>query len=385
MTMELNEIKVREKALSIINHKITNYGVDSLIDLTGLAGGFDITQEDISLLETYAGPAIFDEQIQELGRKHLGGEKILPVNRTTSAIVATIIALVKPGTKIVHYLPEKPGHPSIQRTAKLIGAEYIEYSSLDEFTIDDNTSLVVITGTTMDYEIISIQDFEYVIDKAHEKDITVFVDDASGARLRRAVHNQPTAIDLGADLSVTSTDKLMEGPRGGLMTGNTELINQIKLIVNQYGWEAQAPIVAGMIKGLEKYSPERIQTAFKEKDELYDMLITQGVDARKTPTGFMFKQEDIKTELEKRGMMIELPTDLLATIYSMLLLSMYSIITIPAVGMPGASRTIRIDWSSRDSSKLSMDDLIFAVMDTFDHVIEVILEGEIEETLYLED
>jgi hypothetical protein len=32
-----------------------------------------------------------------------------------------------------------------------------------------------------------------------------------------------------------------------------------------------------------------------------------------------------------------------------------------------------------------MDDLIFAIMDTFDHVIEVILEGEIEETLYLED
>jgi L-seryl-tRNA(Ser) seleniumtransferase len=64
---------------------------------------------------------------------------------------------------------------------------------------------------------------------------------------------------------------------------------------------------------------------------------------------------------------------------------MYSIITIPAVGMPGASKTIRIDWSSKDSSKLSMDDLIFAIMDTFDHVIEVILEGEIEETLYLED
>lgn len=385
MAFELNEIKTREKGLSLINHKITNYGMDSLIDLTGLAGGFDITSEDITMLETYAGPAIFDEKIQKLGKEHLGGEKILPLNRTTSGIAAMIIALVKPNTKIVHYLPEKPGHPSITRTAELIGAEYVEYSNLDEFTIDDNTSLVVITGTTMDYEIISIEDFEYVINKAHEKDITVFVDDASGARLRRAIYDQPTAIDLGADLSVTSTDKLMEGPRGGLMAGSAELIDKIKLVVNQYGWEAQAPLVAGMIRGLEKYSPERIQEAFKQKDELYKMLISHGVDARKTPTGFMFKEEDIKTELEKRGMTIDLPTDLLATIYSMLLLSMYSIITIPAVGMPGASKTIRIDWSSKDSSKLSMDDLIFAIMDTFDHVIEVILEGEIEETLYLED
>ncbi|MBE6488304.1 MAG: TIGR03576 family pyridoxal phosphate-dependent enzyme [Methanosphaera stadtmanae] len=385
MVFELNEIKTREKGLSLINHKITNYGMNSLIDLTGLAGGFDITSEDITMLETYAGPAVFDEKIQQLGKEHLGGEKILPLNRTTSGIAAMIIALVKPGTKIVHYLPEKPGHPSIPRTAELIGAEYVEYSNLDEFTIDDNTSLVVITGTTMDYEIISIEDFEYVINKAHEKDITVFVDDASGARLRRAIYDQPTAIDLGADLSVTSTDKLMEGPRGGLMAGSAKLIDEIKLVVNQYGWEAQAPLVAGMIKGLEKYSPERIQEAFKQKDELYKMLISQGVDARKTPTGFMFKEEDIKNELEKRGMTIDLPTDLLATIYSMLLLSMYSIITIPAVGMPGASKTIRIDWSSKDSSKLSMDDLIFAIMDTFDHVIEVILEGEIEETLYLED
>jgi len=385
MVFELNEIKTREKGLSLINHKITNYGMNSLIDLTGLAGGFDITSEDITMLETYAGPAVFDEKIQQLGKEHLGGEKILPLNRTTSGIAAMIIALVKPGTKIVHYLPEKPGHPSIPRTAELIGAEYVEYSNLDEFTIDDNTSLVVITGTTMDYEIISIEDFEYVINKAHEKDITVFVDDASGARLRRAIYDQPTAIDLGADLSVTSTDKLMEGPRGGLMAGSAKLIDEIKLVVNQYGWEAQAPLVAGMIKGLEKYSPERIKEAFKQKDELYKMLISQGVDARKTPTGFMFKEEDIKNELEKRGMTIDLPTDLLATIYSMLLLSMYSIITIPAVGMPGASKTIRIDWSSKDSSKLSMDDLIFAIMDTFDHVIEVILEGEIEETLYLED
>ena len=248
MSITLNEVKRREKGLKIIKDKIETDGIDSLIDLTGLAGGFDITPEDISLLETYAGPAVYEQKVQKLGIKHLGGEKILPVNRTTSGIVAMIIALVKPGTKIVHFLAKKPAHPSIPRTAKLVGADYEEYTNLDEFKIDDNTSLVFITGTTMDLEVISVEDFKRVIKQAKEKDVIVAVDDASGARIRRAVYNQPTAIDLGADISVTSTDKLMEGPRGGLMAGSTEIIDKIKLVVNQYGLEAQAPLIVVMIR-----------------------------------------------------------------------------------------------------------------------------------------
>ena len=71
MSIELDEIRKREKGLKIINEKIKNEGIDSLIDLTGLAGGFDVTPKDISLLETYAGPAVFDEKIQKVGIEHL--------------------------------------------------------------------------------------------------------------------------------------------------------------------------------------------------------------------------------------------------------------------------------------------------------------------------
>lgn len=95
MSLTLNEITKREKGLKIINRKIKEEGINSIIDLTGLAGGFDITPEDISLLETYAGPAVFDEKIQKLGIEHLGGEKVLPLNRTTSGIAAIIMTYVK--------------------------------------------------------------------------------------------------------------------------------------------------------------------------------------------------------------------------------------------------------------------------------------------------
>lgn len=382
MTITLDEIKKREKGLSIINKKIQSNGIDSLIDLTGLAGGFDVSDEDISLLETYAGPAVFDERIQKLGIKHLGGSKVLPLNRTTSGIAATIITLVKEATTIVHYLPKKPGHPSIPRTAELVKANYVEYSSLDEFKVDDNTSLVFITGTTMDHEVIDVEEFKKVIQIAKDHDLLVFVDDASGARVRRAVYNQPTAIDLGADLSVTSTDKLMEGPRGGLMAGSTDIINKIKLTVNAYGWEAQAPLVAAMVKALEKYSPDDIKEAFIQKDELYDKLIDKNLNPLKTPTGFMFKEDEIKLQLEKMGLKSDLSSDIIATVYSMLLLENHNIITIPAVGMPGASKTIRLDWSAKDSSKLTMDELVNAVYDTFSDCKNVIENNHVEDILY---
>lgn len=382
MSLTLNEITKREKGLKIINRKIKEEGINSIIDLTGLAGGFDITPEDISLLETYAGPAVFDEKIQKLGIEHLGGEKVLPLNRTTSGIAAIIMTYVKKGTTIVHYLSKKPGHPSIPRTAELVGADYIEYTDIDDFELPDNTSLVVITGSTMDHEVLNLNDFKYVIKKAKDKNILVFVDDASGARLRRAIYNQPTAIDLGADLSVTSTDKLMEGPRGGLMAGSKKLIDEIKLTVNQYGLEAQAPLVAGMIKGLEKYSPEAIRKAFKQKDELYNKLCTQGLNPLKTPTGFMFKEEEILKEIEKRGVNTEFSGDVVATVYSMILLENYNIVTIPAVGMPGASKTIRVDWSAKDSEKLSMDELVHAIADTFNLTAIACKNKMIEQVLY---
>jgi len=89
----LQELKRREAALKIIKLKVKE-DRSKLYDLTGLSGGFPVKEEDISLLETYAGPAIFEEKLQPLGIEHLGGEKVLALNRTSSGILATILALV---------------------------------------------------------------------------------------------------------------------------------------------------------------------------------------------------------------------------------------------------------------------------------------------------
>jgi len=294
----LHELKRREAALKIINSKVKE-DRSNLYDLTGLSGGFPVKQEDINLLETYAGPAIFEEKLQPLGVKHLGGEKVLALNRTSSGILATILALVKPGRKVVHFLPQLPTHPSIPRSVDLVNGNYIEFTDTDEFKVTEKTDLVIITGSTMDHKVITEEDFLKIIEVSGN--VPVLVDDASGARLRTIVYKQPRAIDMGAELVITSTDKLMDGPRGGLMSGEAELIDLIKTKSHQFGLEAQPPLIAGMVGALENFKPDRILESRFKKQEVYQALL-EDFSVEETPTGVMILPENVIKELKGKGM-----------------------------------------------------------------------------------
>jgi L-seryl-tRNA(Ser) seleniumtransferase len=367
-----DEVNKRDASLRIIKSILQSDGRKGFYDLTGLAGGFPIIAEDKALLETYAGPAVFEEAVQTLGKIHLGGEEILALNRTSSGILAAILALVKDGDEIVHFLPKSPAHPSIPRSAELVGASYREFEDINEFEIGDNTSLVFITGSTMDHEVITYEDFLRVIEISRSKGIPVFVDDASGARLRTVVYKQPRAMDMGADIVITSTDKLMDGPRGGLMSGKTGIMIQIKTKAHQFGLEAQPPLVAGMVRALENLSPERILEAFINKHDLYKGLINDFKGIKETPTGVMLKSEDLKLELNNRDVTTELCGDDLAYLFSMLLLRNHGIITIPAVGMPGASSTVRIDLASNDADRITTQKIIESFNETLKQLIKII-------------
>jgi L-seryl-tRNA(Ser) seleniumtransferase len=367
-----DEVNKRDASLRIIKSILQNNGRKGFYDLTGLAGGFPILAEDKSLLETYAGPAVFEEAIQTLGKIHLGGEKILALNRTSSGILAAILALVNEGDEIVHFLPKSPAHPSIPRSAELVGASYREFEDINEFKINDNTSLVFITGSTMDHEVIILKDFLKIIEIAKSNKIPIIVDDASGARLRTVVYKQPRAMDMGADIAITSTDKLMDGPRGGLMSGKKDIMIQIKTKAHQFGLEAQPPLVAGMVRALENLSPERILEAFNTKHDLYNGLINDFKGIKETPTGVMLKSEELKLELDNRNVITDMSDNDLAYLFAMLLLRNHGIITIPAVGMPGTSSTIRIDLASNDAERITTQNIIESFNETLEQLIMVI-------------
>lgn len=368
----IDEVNRREAALWIIKSILQKKGRNGFYDLTGLAGGFPILSEDKGLLETYAGPAVFEDAVQTLGKIHLGGDKVLALNRTSSGILASVLALVKPGDEIVHYLPKSPAHPSIPRSAELVGASYMEFDDINEFKVEKNTALVFITGSTMDHEIIKKEDFLSVVEISKSRNIPVIVDDASGARLRTIVYKQPRAIDMGADIAITSTDKLMDGPRGGLMSGNEEIMQLVKSKAHQFGLEAQAPLVAAMVRALENLSPEKILKAFSDRHELSSALQKQFSQVKETPTGIMLTPEALEFELKQRDIETDLSPEDLAFLFAMVLLRDHGIITIPAVGMPGASATIRIDLASNDAERISTTEIVEAFKNTFSTLIAII-------------
>ena len=367
----LDEVKKRESALKIIKEIINEKGRDSLYDVTGLSGGFIASDEELNLLETYVGPAIFEDELQIVGRKHLGGEKVLAVNRTSSGILASILALVNEGDHVSHFLAEFPAHPSIPRSCAIVGASYDEFIDIDKFTIPDNTSLVVVTGSTMDHKVIDEELFKKVINMAHEKGIPVLVDDASGARLRTAVFNQAKATELGADLVVTSTDKLMPGPRGGLMAGRKDLIDEIKVKANQFGLEAQPPLILAMVNGIKNYTEENLVKAISRKEEFYELLSEKYEMFEKTPTGVMVSEDSLKNQIEKLNVETELSKKDCCFLWAMVLLKDFGIITIPAVGMPGASATIRIDLSTQDVIDMDLNSLYEKIDDSFEEFLEL--------------
>jgi L-seryl-tRNA(Ser) seleniumtransferase len=364
----LDEVKRRETSLYYIADLVKNKGRENLFDLTGLAGGFPLKKDDIALLETYAGPAIFEDDLELWGKKHLGGEKLLAFNRTSSGILACILALVKSGQEVVHYLPEKPSHPSIPRSCQLVGASYQEFAVGEELQLGEDTSLLVITGSTMDHQVIIQKDLEQAINAAHLRGVPVLVDDASGARLRTVIYGQPRATDLGADLVITSTDKLMEGPRGGLMAGKAQLIDLIKIKAHQFGLEAQPPLMAAMARALEKFEPENIKQAMERKDQLYHVLAPHFRGLEKTPTGVMITPPALMENINVKTFLT--PEDG-AILLAMLLLKEENILTIPAVGMPGASATIRLDLASPDAHWLTDASILESLQNALESLLSM--------------
>ena len=381
----LDEVKKRESAFRIIKKILEEKGRDSLFDVTGLSGGFIASKKELELLETYVGPAVFEDEIQIVGKEHLGGEKVLPVNRTSAGILATVLALVGEGSHVAHFLADYPGHPSIPRSCALAGASYEEFIDINEFAIPDNTSLVVITGSTMDLQVIDEDLFTQVISRAHEKDIPVLVDDASGARLRTAVFNQKRATDLGADLVVTSTDKLMPGPRGGLMAGRAELIDEIKIKVNQFGLEAQPPLIMAMINGIKAYTPEVLRKSVSRKEEFYGLISKKYEMFEKTPNGIKVQEANLANQLKVLNIETELSEKDCCFLWSMVLLKEEGIITIPAVGMPGASDTIRFDLSTKDVIDMDLDVLQDKIANSFDVFLDLVQKVEMAEKLIFFD
>ena len=91
----------------------------------------------------------------------------------------------------------------------------------------------------------------------------------------------------------------------------------------------------------------------------------------KTPTGVMVSEDSLKGQLDKLGIETDLSAKDCCFLWAMVLLKDFGIITIPAVGMPGASATIRIDLSTQDVIDADLNQLYEKIDDSFEEFLEL--------------
>jgi Selenocysteine synthase [seryl-tRNASer selenium transferase] len=101
--------------------------------------------------------------------------------------------------------------------------------------------------------------------------------------------------------------------------------------------------------------------------------VLEGVE--KTPTGFMISAATLQKEITPEGNGTISQREL-ATLMAMILLREHHIVTIPAVGMPGVSDTIRLDLSSKDAERVDDTQIMQALKDSLDGLREIIHDEE---------
>ena len=164
------------------------------------------------------------------------------------------------------------------------------------------------------------------------------------------------------------------------MAGREDLIDEIKVKVNQFGLEAQPPLVLAMLNGIKNFDEANLINSFSRKDGLFEIISSKFNNFKTTPTGVMISPEGLAREVSVEH---NLSDNDLAFIFSFILLKEHGIITIPAVSMPGASATIRFDLSTNDAFNLNLNDLCKKIESSFNKLQEVVInEDECREIVF---
>ena len=303
--------------------------------------------------EEWIGVSFYKESLNEIAINHMGGNcrdhSIGLFNRATAGIVATCLALIEPNTIALSVVPKTRSHPSIDRGISLAGAKKIElWNKADIKALIDAhpVSLVIITGVSSELDIIEEKTLIETIRLGKDRGIPTFLDDAYGTRLRPILYGQPKTLETGADIGITSCDKAgLGGPRAGLIAGRTDLVDRINAKAGELGLEARAPIALGIYNSLRNFSPELLHREFEMGLQICDQLQRRYGDEKikKAALGAVISEEDAMDIVNSISSSSEghcVPAEITAGI-GMFLLEQYGIISVNALGQPGARVSLR--------------------------------------------
>ena len=375
-------------------------GFDSIYNLMGLVDNCTLPDyfSGPEWEERYLATRLSEERLDPLAKEHLGGDhgfRAMVLNRTTSAAVTVMIALAEPGTTVPYLVPPfaKPrpewtikghGHPCTARGIALAGAEAPIIYSLDDLRdILANKTVSTVAICPHYRGALTEEELREAIRLGNEANVPVWVDDASGARSRVILEGEARAIDMGADVVVTSCEKFgLNGPRAGLVVGRNELMDRIGTQATILGTEGRPSIWAAVVRALEEWSPE-VSLRGAEAGEKYDhqlqSLAREVFGDRVGPDGFFLigEEDALEIAMERRGLTrCEFaPVDAI-TALAMILLRRFGYMTLPALSYPGASKRIAIRPPRRDQRPPDPEDVVRNLDAAFDELASAITSRE---------
>lgn len=341
-------------ARGLIRDRLAAEGPGSIRIFTGNPRGLPISCADLpTLCDDWTGPACFDADLKRVVLEHLGGtdaDGIGVFNRTSAGLIAAILALAGEGAVTALSARRGATHASVVRGARLARARFAEISTTDMLVAspESGPQLVVITSFSSELATVDVDTIRRSVDIAHQRGVPVLLDDAYGARLRPVTQRGPRSLDLGVDLAISNSDKAgLFGPRAGFMAGKADLVGLVVAKASENGQEARAPIAAGVLRSLERYTPDILLEEIEAGNDVCAALSSRlGSEwVTQTPLGPLVTEEDILSiALHRAGSTTPLdvvPTEASAAL-GMLLLRDFGILTVNAGGAPGARVSLRL-------------------------------------------
>lgn len=269
-----------QKARYVIRKRVQEQGKSSIYNFSGLQRSLSLDGIDPWMLDDEVAPAMYGEEVTELGLAHMGGasgrDDVMVFNRLTAALFAVHLAMVEKGQSVIGFSASY-SHPVISRSADRCGATFADATSLRrlEELCDEPPApaLVVITRLAVTYEILPEEEITAAVEIAHDRGIPVLLDDAGGARVGPAVFGQQRALELGVDAAATGLDKYgTQGPRLGLLAGRRDIVAAARARGFELGLEARPMLYPAVVDSLRSYSPERVVERVRATSAVGDAL-----------------------------------------------------------------------------------------------------------------
>lgn len=383
----VDEARRLRQGQRVAAERVRRLGAESIGVFTGNQRDFPLRPEDLNTYcEEWVGPGLFAEKLRHIAIEHMGGQAsdaVAAVNRTSAGIIAAIAALAE-GKSVVSVVP--PGgrsHASVVRGCGVARVELIEVQGDKDWIaeIESHTpALVVVTTVTSSLEFLDDAVSMDVAGVAKARCATVLFDEAYGARMRPVLRGGELSLRLGGDLAITNCDKAgLSGPRCGVLVGRAQLVTRVLAKASEFGMEARAPIAAGALRSLERFSPQDLIDEAQSGQELGRALqVRLGTElVTVSELGPMIEEDVALKEVFRRTGRDTKQTGLVpcevTSALGMVLLRDHGILTVNTHGQPGARVSVRLKPTHRAIERVGgIDAVVDAMVASLDEVARLV-------------